>query len=78
MSEIKEVIEKITDVRLVLGRMEERQEALAKQQGEHHVTLYGNGREGLVDDVRTLKESRKAVYWALTATIAVLTGVVGA
>ena len=65
MSAESVILERVNETRDVVVRMDARQEALAKQANEHHTTLYGNGREGLVSRMQTLEESRKVVYWAL-------------
>ncbi len=65
MDHATEILEKISEVRETVVRIDERQTANAEQVDEHHRSLYGNGKPGLVSQVQTLEDSRKLLCWAL-------------
>ena len=44
--------------------------AVREQVGEHHESLYGNGKPGLVLDVDRLKQSHRIFKWAIGIMIA--------
>lgn len=69
--------EKIDKVLENQARQEVRQENIEKQQKEHHESLYGNGKDGVVIKVDRLERSNK-VSRAIQAVIgtAVLGGVI--
>lgn len=58
--------------------MQEQHRTMAKQIGEIHKTLVGNGRPGIVEEVNRLKNLQRGMFIAGGIIISVLTLVVSA
>lgn len=78
--EIKEVLEKLTDMHVDIRLMKSDLEATRQIVQEHHTTLYGNGSDGLrirVDRIETAHKTLSRVWLFVTAGIATLAAWLG-
>ncbi len=77
MDRAAEILEKISEVRETVVRIDERQTANAEQVDGHHRSLYGNSKPGLVSQMQTLEDSRKLICWALGVACSAVGGIIG-
>ena len=78
--EIKEVLQKLTDMHIDIRLMKSDLEATRQIVQEHHTTLFGNGSDGLlirVDRIETAHKTLNRVWLFITAGIATIAAWLG-